>query len=65
MPDDDFRIQADKIGPLRRNRPDGGVVGLQQEPLAVTVVSLANARELLSAQRVEWMRDPYKLQRRS
>jgi hypothetical protein len=31
----------------------------------VTVVSLANARQLPSAQRVEWMRDPYKLQRRT
>jgi hypothetical protein len=31
----------------------------------VTVVSLADARELLSAQGVERMRDPHKLQRRS
>ena len=63
MPDDHFPIRAHKISPLRRNRPNRAVVHLQQEALAVTVVSLADARELLSAQRVERMRDPHKLQR--
>jgi len=39
---DDLRIWAYKISPLWRNRPNGGIVGLQQKAFAVPVVSPAD-----------------------
>jgi len=60
MTHDDFWIRACKIGPLRRNRPYGGAVNLQQEAFAITVV-FADAGELSPEQRVERMRHPHKL----
>ena len=61
---DNFRVQAHEIGPLRRNRPYGSAVSLQQETFAVSVVSFADAGKLSSEQWVKWMRHPHKLQRR-
>jgi hypothetical protein len=61
---DDFWVQAHEIGPLRRNRPHGGAVSLQQETLAVPVVSFADAGKLSPEQWVKRMRHPHKLQRR-
>lgn len=64
MTHDDLWIWAHKIGPLRRNRPYGGVINLQQEALAIPVVSFADTGKLSPEQRVEWMRDLHKLPRR-
>jgi hypothetical protein len=61
--DDDLRIRANKISPLRRNRPYGGAVILQQEAFAIPVISFADTGKLSPEQWVEWMRDPHKLQR--
>ena len=61
--DDDFWIRADKISPLRGNRPYGRAVILQQEAFAVPVISFADTGKLPPKQWVEWMRDPHKLQR--
>lgn len=63
MTHDDFGIRAYKIGPLRRNRPYGGAVNLQQEAFAIAVVSFADAGKLSPEQRVEGMRHPHKLPR--
>ncbi len=63
MTDDDLWIRAYKIGPLRRNRPYGSAVILQQEAFAIPVISFADAGKLSPEQWVEWMRDPHKLQR--
>jgi len=48
---------------LRRNRPYGCVINLQQQPLAISVISLADAGEPSPKQRMKRMRDPHKLQR--
>ena len=63
MTHDDLWIRAHKIGPLRRNRPYGSAVTLQQEAFAIPVVSFADAGKLSPEQWVERMRDPHKLQR--
>ena len=65
MTDDDLRIRAHKIGPLRRNRPYGAVINLQQEAFAIAIVSSADAGELPAEQRVEWVRHSDKLQCRN
>jgi hypothetical protein len=64
MTHDDLWIWVYKIGPLRRNRPYGGVINLQQEAFAVPVVSFADTGKLPPEQWVEWMRHPDKLPRR-
>ena len=63
MTHDDLWIRTHKIGPLRRNRPYGGAVALQQEAFAIPVVSLADAGKLPPEQWVEWMHHPHKLPR--
>jgi len=42
---DDLRIGAHKISPLWRNRPNGGIAGLEQKAFAVPVVPPANTRQ--------------------
>jgi len=59
MAHDDFRIQTHKVSPLRRDRPDSAVVGLQQNAFAMAVVPPADAGQLPSEQRVKRMRDPH------
>jgi hypothetical protein len=63
MTHDDLWIRAHKISPLRRNRPYGGAVSLQQEAFAIPVVSFADTGKLSPEQWVEGMRDPHKLLR--
>lgn len=60
---DDLRIRGNQICPLRSHRANGRIVDLQQQSLAVAVVALAHAGELLSAERVERMRYAYKARR--
>jgi len=57
---DDFRIRGGKIRPLRQNRADRHLIHLQQQTLAVNVVALAHANELLAVQRMKRVRDAYK-----
>ena len=61
--DDDLRIRSHEIRPLRWNRADGRLIDLQQESSARPVVPLAHARELLAAERMEWVRDAHKARR--
>jgi hypothetical protein len=51
--DDDLWIGCDDVGPGPRHRADVIIVDSQQEPRPVAVVSLADAFELLSAERVK------------
>jgi hypothetical protein len=60
---DYFWIRVPKIGPLRRNRPYGCVVNLQQQALAISIVSFADAGDPSPEQRMKRMRDLHKLQR--
>lgn len=62
LPYNDFRIRGGKIGPLRQNRADCHLINLQQQTLAVNVVALAYADELLAAQRMKRVRDAHKAQ---
>jgi len=57
----DLRIGPHHIRPMRRHRAHGLVVDPEQEPGAVPIVPLADADELLSRERVEWVRHPYKM----
>jgi hypothetical protein len=61
--DHEFGIGHDEIGPLRRHRGNPISVDAEQQPRAVSVVSLADADELPPAQRVEWVRDTHKSRR--
>ena len=61
--EDYFRIRRREVCPLRGNRANVPVVTAQQQPLAVTVVALADAGKLLAAQRMERMSDAYKVRR--
>jgi hypothetical protein len=61
LPNGNFRIQGNRVGPLRRNGANRPVVNAQQQPLAGSVIPLPNANELLAAKRVERMRYPHKL----
>ncbi len=63
MTHDDFWIRVHKVGPLRRNRPYGSDIILQQEAFAISVMSFTDAGKLSPEQWVKWMRDPHKLQR--
>jgi hypothetical protein len=57
---DDLRVRGNQIRPLRRNRADRDIIDPEQETSSVTVISLAHASELPSAERMERMRDPHK-----
>ena len=61
--DNDLRIRRHDIRPLRRHRTDGRLINVQQEPPAISGVPLAYARQLLAAERMEWVRDAYKTRR--
>jgi hypothetical protein len=52
---ENFWINADKISPLRGKRPYGAIVGLQQQPFALQVTSLANAGQLPSEKGMKLM----------
>jgi len=60
---DDLRVRSNDIGPLRRNRANGGLIDSQQETSPVAVVSLAQTGEFLAAERMERMRNPHKTHR--
>jgi hypothetical protein len=62
--DHDLWIGCDDIGPLPRHRADANFVDPQQKPRPVPVVALADADELLPAQRMEWMRHAHKARAR-
>ena len=57
---DDLGIRGDEVGPLARHRADAIPLDAQQQPRAVPVVALADARELPSAERVEGVRHEHK-----
>lgn len=59
-----LRIRCDHVCPLRRHGANGRFINLQQEPLAIAVVALANAGELPSAEWVERVGDAHKACRR-
>jgi len=61
--DDNFRIRCDQVRPLPRNRANALLVDLKQQSRTVPVVSLANAGELLSTERMERMRYSHKVRR--
>jgi hypothetical protein len=63
LPNDDFRVRADSVCPLRRDRANRRIVDPQQKPLAGSVVPLAHADQLSPAKWVKWMRHPHKLRR--
>ena len=54
-----FRIRPHEIRPSRRNRPNRGIIGLQQDALAMPIVSAADTRQSLREQRVKRVRDPH------
>ena len=62
--DHDLWIGCDDIGPLPRHRADANFVDPQQKPRPVPVVALADADELLPAERMEWMRHAHKARAR-
>lgn len=64
LADHDLWIGCDHIGPLPWHRADVVVVHAQQEPRPVPVVSLADADELPSAERVKWVGHAYKVRAR-
>ena len=61
LPDHNLRIGGDHVGPVPRHRAHAILVDAQQEPLAITVVSLADANELLSAERMKRVRHAHKM----
>jgi len=61
--DDNLRIRRYQIRPLRWNSANGRLIDLQQKSSARPVVPLAHARELLAAERMEWVRDAHKTRR--
>ena len=61
LPNDDFRIRAIRIGPLRRNGANRLVIDAQQESLAGSVGSLTDADELSPTERMKWVCYPHKL----
>jgi hypothetical protein len=60
-PDNDLWIGRDEVGPTRRHRANPILIDAQQEPHPVRAVSLADADEASPAQRMEWVRDTYKM----
>jgi hypothetical protein len=61
--DEDLRIRRYEICPLRWNRAGRHLINVQQEPSAISGIPLAHARELLAAERMEWVRDAHKTRR--
>ena len=61
LPNDDFRIRAFRIGPLRRNGANRLVIDAQQKSLAGSVGSLTDADELSPTERMKWVCYPHKL----
>lgn len=53
LPHNNLGIRSDRVRPLRRNRANGAVVGLQQQPFTRAVIPLSDAKELPAAERVE------------
>lgn len=49
MPNDDFRVRAYDVGPLRWDRANRPIVDAKQKALARTVIPLAHTDELLPA----------------
>ena len=64
LADDDLGMRRNEVRPLPRNRANGLIVDLQQEPHAVSVVPLTHADESSSAQWMEWMCYTHKERRR-
>jgi len=61
LPNNDFRIRAIRIGPLRRNGANRLVIDAQQKSLAGSVGSLTDADELSPTERMKWVCYPHKL----
>lgn len=61
--DDNLGVRRHEIRPLRRNRADGHLIDVEQEPSAIAGVPLTYARQLLAAERMEWVRDAHKTRR--
>ena len=61
LPNDDFRIRAFRIGPLRRNGANCLIIDAQQKPLARSVGSLTDADKPSSTERMKWVCYPHKL----
>lgn len=59
MTHDHFWIRARKISPMRRNRPDGAILGLQQEPRTMSVLAAAHTWQATLKQRMKRMRYPH------
>jgi hypothetical protein len=53
LPHDDFRIQSNGVGPLRRNRANRAAIDAQQEPLARPVIAFADTDKLPTGERME------------
>ena len=52
-PDDDFWVQGRGVSPLRGNGANRALVGPQQKPFALPVVTFSDANEPAIRQRVE------------
>jgi hypothetical protein len=61
--DAELRVRHPEIRPLRRNRADGRLIDLQQEPSARPGVPLAYARELFATEGMEGVRNAHKTRR--
>jgi hypothetical protein len=61
LADHDLWIGRNHVGPLPWHRVNVVLVNAQQEPRPVPVVSLADAGELPSAERVKWVGHAYKV----
>lgn len=55
-----LRIDCDDVSPSRRNGANGFIIDLQQQGHSIAVISLAHARQLPPAERMERMRDAHK-----
>ena len=51
-------IRAHEISPLRRNRPDRAIFGLQQKAFTLSVGASSNTRQLPRELRMKRVRDP-------
>lgn len=60
LADDDLWIGCNDVGPLPWHRADVVLIGTEQKPCPVSVVPLADADELSSVERVEWMGHAHK-----
>ena len=63
LAEDDLRIRSRTIRPLWGNSTNGRLIDLQQEPFAIPGIPLTHARQLLAAERMEWVRDAHKTRR--